>query len=169
MGNQAHFPFWWVTDSLLVCLLKELFGQLLMHEHDSEWWSLGSRTGVHTASPLNWWIIRLPSLLSVKSCTWLCFLPALILPHQDSWGADGQEGYHATGKKKKIDQVLSVVLKARTGNQSIWCLLFLDFLVTVLQLKVLSLSWSMVCPRTQELFILTPVPFAWAEPLSAVL
>lgn len=101
MGNQAHFPSWWVTDFLLICLLKELFGQLLMQEHDSEWWSLGSRTGLHSASPLNWWIICLPSLLSVKSCTQLWFLSVLILPRQDRWGADGQEGYNSTEKKKK--------------------------------------------------------------------
>lgn len=136
------------------CLLKELFGQLLMQKHDSEWWALVRRTGLHTVSPLNWWVIHLPSFLSVKLCTQLWFLPALILP----WSCLVRIAGELIGKKgnvaqkKKNYQVLSVVLKAGTGNQSIWCLLFLDFLVTVSQVKVLSLSWSTVCPWTQELF-----------------
>lgn len=46
-----------------------------------------------------------------------CLDPATILPRQDSWGADGQEGY--CGTEIKNYQVLSVVLKAGTGNQSI--------------------------------------------------
>lgn len=118
MGNQAHFPFWWVSDSLLICLLKELFGQLLMQEHDSEWWSLGSRTGLHSASPLNRWIICLPSLLSVKSCTQLWFLPVLILPRQDSWGADEQEGvlWHRILKKKKKRERPSAFCSPKSRN-----------------------------------------------------